>query len=116
MSIFVEEFGMSSEEVARLLTETLGETMRIKIIKEVARQVGVNKVAEVASTSPSVISNTIKRGSIGSKLSKKVFKGLAEAFPHVLRFAVIRVLKEYQENLKKIDDNLKELEEILASS
>ena len=83
---------------------------------ERAKQIGVNKVAEIGDTSPSVISNTIKRGSIGIKLSKKLFKGLAESYPHVLRFAVIKILKEYQEKLRKIDDDLKELEEILASS
>ena len=107
---------MSSEEVAELITEALGEKMRIKILKEITKQIGVNRVAEIGDTSPSVVSNTIKRDSIGIKLSRKLFKGLAEAYPHILRFAMIKILREYQEKLKKIDSNLKELEEMVASA
>jgi len=104
----IKVFGMSAEEVAKLLVFLLGD-IKLEIIEDVVKKIGLRKVALVSDTSAGAIKSALNRKSIGRELAYKIFKGLATEYPEILKYSIDKILLKYENEIKKITPILQKI-------
>ena len=101
-------FFMSADEVAEAIVLAFGK-IKIEILRELTKTLGVAKIAKVAGTRSGSIATALARNSLGDDLAYKVFKGVAEEYPEVLKSAIEIVLKRYEKIYESMGVNLDKL-------
>ena len=99
------------DEIAELITEILGNKIKVEIIKIIVNEVGLSKLAELARSKPGSIASSLKREKVGDDLAFRIFKGVAKEKPHILRFALEAVLGRYEKIIDSIIEKAKRREE-----
>lgn len=108
---------VEATELAELITNLLGNKIRLELIEIVAKEIGYTRLAELANSKAGSIKSSLNRGSIGDDLAFRIFKGLAQEKPHLLRFALEKVLTKYGNMLDSILEKAREREkEVIVSS
>jgi len=103
-------------EIADLITDLLGNKVKLEIIELIVKEIGYTKLAEIAGSKPGSIASAINRGSIGDDLAFRIFKGLAREKPHLLRFALETVFSKYEDLIDSILEKVRKREEEIIKS
>jgi len=101
-------FPMSAQEVAEYIIFYFGR-IKLEILKYVVDEIGLTRIAKAADVSTGSISSALSRESLGDDLAFRIFKGLAERYPELLKTAIDKALRKHADGLDKISNNLAEL-------
>jgi len=93
-------FGLSAEEVGNFITDFFGKKVRIEILQILDRELGKARIAQAAGILIPTLANVLERRSLGEKLSRKIFTGVAREYPEVLKVALETVLEKYRVRLE----------------
>jgi len=101
-----EVFGMSAEKVASLIVQLYGKKIVLEVIGRIADEIGYNKLARLAGITAGAISNALRRNSMREDTMQKILYAVAKEKPHILKYHLERVIREYGEQYRSIMEEL----------